>query len=484
MTNTELSELVEYIKEQLAQGLSREGMQTVLVSAGWSPDQIAQAWRMILSGVTDNSPVQKLQEHMAALEERVKILESGRSANPWREAAATSPVKVEEHDTATNGRLFAVIGVVALLFGVSFLLKYAFDHDLVGQGARVIMGVCAGVLALVGGDILSRHRAYRQYSYFISGGGIGLTYLSLFFGFSAYHLFGRDVALIGMVLITGVAMFLALRSDGEPLLVISVAAGSLVPFLVYGGLVDYGAVSFFMLALLIAAISVGSIKRWSNPVLMAVFGTYFVQLVWIVRYWTDLSFVTIAPFLSLVFVAVLLWRIMTTIHPAPNKGGAATAAGLANIAGYSILMYAAMTTTYEAERGALLFALAVVQGLAGYVCSQFANTDREGVDAFMISSFILALIAVPVQFSGIVVTVLWLALASLLMVIGIAANMALVRRLSIPMFLLSVAKVFLYDSQSFSEINRIISFLVLGCILLLASFFWYRYKDTIKRFLS
>jgi len=58
------------------------------------------------------------------------------------------------------------------------------------------------------------------------------------------------------------------------------------------------------------------------------------------------------------------------------------------------------------------------------------------------------------------------------------------RKLAIAGFGLTILKVFLVDSSSLSDVNRIISFIMLGVILLSVSFFWYRNRERIKQFLS
>jgi uncharacterized membrane protein len=79
---------------------------------------------------------------------------------------------------------------------------------------------------------------------------------------------------------------------------------------------------------------------------------------------------------------------------------------------------------------------------------------------------------------------LWLAYALVLMLSGVWLRLSSARKLAIVMFGVTIVKVFLYDVSSLSEINRIVSFMMLGVILLLVSLFWYRHRERIKLFLS
>src|SRR5262249_1183119 len=50
------------------------------------------------------------------------------------------------------------VGVVAILFAVGFFLKWSFDNELLGPGARVVLGLVAGLALLVSGVVLRRRQ--------------------------------------------------------------------------------------------------------------------------------------------------------------------------------------------------------------------------------------------------------------------------------------------------------------------------------------
>jgi len=494
MTDKSLSELIAYIKEQLAQGLSREGMQRILLDAGWSQEQVAEAWRQILSGVTEGSPVAKLQDEVAQLRREIQEIRQMLSVQPRVAAppaanpfAPSSPRTVEqrrEQETAVTGRTFATIGIIALLFGISYFLKYAFDHNLINLSARVILGFCTGLLAVLGADMLSHRKTYRQYAYFLSGGGIAITYLSLYFGYSVYGLFGQGVALAGMLLVTAAALGLAMRSSEHVMASTALLGGFIVPFLTYGGFEDYTIVSVYGFALLFIGLLIESLRKWPVPALMSVFGMYVLQLAWILRAGEAFSFGTPATVLFVIFMTVLAWRLRASVG-SEQADDPVLASGIVNSAAFTVLMIAVLAMEELSDlHGTLLFSLAVLHGLIGFLMASRPKSDRRDTDAWVLTALVLAFFAVPVQLDAIWVTIGWLALAAATMGAGISADIASARRISIPVFFLSIGKVFLYDSSSFSEISRIISFLFLGVLLLAMSFFWYRNKERIKQFLS
>ena len=71
-------------------------------------------------------------------------------------------------------------------------------------------------------------------------------------------------------------------------------------------------------------------------------------------------------------------------------------------------------------------------------------------------------------------SVLWTAYAALLLVFGVKRSSPLLRWQALALFGITVAKVFLYDLDALERVYRIVSFLVLGVVLLVVSFLYQR----------
>jgi len=72
---------------------------------------------------------------------------------------------------------------------------------------------------------------------------------------------------------------------------------------------------------------------------------------------------------------------------------------------------------------------------------------------------------------------LWACFAAALMIIGFRFNLYGVRKTSIALFLLTLIKVFLFDMDDMSTPWRILSFMLLGAILISVSFYYHKFKD-------
>ncbi len=77
------------------------------------------------------------------------------------------------------------------------------------------------------------------------------------------------------------------------------------------------------------------------------------------------------------------------------------------------------------------------------------------------------------------ISVLWALFATALMILGFAKNKTDLRRCSIGLFGVTIIKVFVRDISSVDTPYRILSFLVLGLMLVGASYLYHRFKDRI-----
>ncbi|MHC4307658.1 MAG: DUF2339 domain-containing protein, partial [Planctomycetota bacterium] len=77
------------------------------------------------------------------------------------------------------------------------------------------------------------------------------------------------------------------------------------------------------------------------------------------------------------------------------------------------------------------------------------------------------------------ISVLWTLFSIALMVLGFIKNQHTLRMISISLFAITIFKVFTMDMKNVSTPFRIISFLVLGLVLIGASYLYYRYRERI-----
>ncbi|HWZ98768.1 MAG TPA: DUF2339 domain-containing protein [Candidatus Dormibacteraeota bacterium] len=175
-------------------------------------------------------------------------------------------------ETVIAGRWFNRIGIVALLFAVSYFLKLAFENNWIGPSGRVAIGILLGAAMMPWSSWLLG----RGYSYFSEGIvalGEATLFLSVWAGCQYYHLYSRDVGFFGMILITSAMAAIALGRDSQRIAVLCLLGGYATPMLVSTGQ-DHQVVLFTYLLILGAGMLVmGERKDWYSLAPISFIGT-------------------------------------------------------------------------------------------------------------------------------------------------------------------------------------------------------------------
>jgi hypothetical protein len=86
--------------------------------------------------------------------------------------------------------------------------------------------------------------------------------------------------------------------------------------------------------------------------------------------------------------------------------------------------------------------------------------------------------------TSLAITLVWTTYATLTLIVGIYARSGWVRVFSLGLFVLTVAKVFMFDVWHLETVIRVIAFISLGAALLLVSFLYRRFRDRIRSWMA
>lgn len=135
-----------------------------------------------------------------------------------------------EWELLIGGKWLNYIGAVALVIGLGFFVKYAFENNWINEVVRILAGGAAGFLLLWGGARSSK-KGLPVFAQGLIGAGIAILYVSSFASFNFYHLVSLEVAFLFMSLVTLLAFQQALRYNALAISVIGWIGGFLTPFL-------------------------------------------------------------------------------------------------------------------------------------------------------------------------------------------------------------------------------------------------------------
>jgi len=105
-----------------------------------------------------------------------------------------APNDPNDLETRIGGRWLQHAGLIVLLLGIAFFLRYAFEREWLSPTIRVSLGVVAGIAMAWGGVRLASK--YRAYGLLLAGGGIAALYLSFYAALNLYALVGPEIAYI------------------------------------------------------------------------------------------------------------------------------------------------------------------------------------------------------------------------------------------------------------------------------------------------
>ncbi|HEY3459874.1 MAG TPA: DUF2339 domain-containing protein, partial [Casimicrobiaceae bacterium] len=296
-----------------------------------------------------------------------------------------------------GGNTPARVGILVLLVGVGFLLKYATEHVVVPIELRLTAVAIAAMVLLVLGWRLRERRA--GFAVILQGGGVAILYLTVFAALRLYALIAPTAAFALLAAIAALSAVLAIRQDAVALAVVGAIGGFAAPILTSSQSGNH-VMLFAWYALLNAAIlGIAWFKAWRILNLVGFACTFVIGTVWgVTRYRAD-DFATTEPFLVLFFLFYVAIAVLYALRRSVSVrdyvdgtivfGTPLVAAGL----------QAALVQRFEFGMAfSALAAAALYVALAGFLWSRHRDDLRLLAESFVALGVVFATLAVPLAF--------------------------------------------------------------------------------------
>src|SRR5438094_219732 len=203
------------------------------------------------------------------------------------------------------------IGIAAVLIGVSYFLKYAFDSGWIGPTGRIAIGLIAGIAVVLWSERF-RIRGYKVFSYSLKAVGIGALYLSLWAAFQVYHLMPSGVVFVCMLVVTGATCAMAITQDAEVLAVFAITGGFSTPVLLSTGINREIALFSYVLLLDLGILALVVFRPWRRLLWLGFAGTLLLYVGWNAEFYNRTQFeltLTFATLFFAVFAAATLFML-------------------------------------------------------------------------------------------------------------------------------------------------------------------------------
>lgn len=373
---------------------------------------------------------------------------------PQFASASRSPQPTPASDEleSTIGKLWLNrIGIFAILIGVSYFIKYAFDNGWIGPTGRVALGILAGI-ALVLWSERFRNRGYVIFSYSLKAVGIGTLYLSLWGAFQVYHLLPSAVAFVAMIIVTASTITLSLTQDAEILAAFALIGGFSTPILLSTGQ-NHEIVLFSYLASLdLAVLVITAFKPWRRLLVGSFIGTAILYIGWFSDYYTK-SQRPLTVFYALLFGAI--FALCPLVAPLTNSrwltgfSVTLTLLPLVNAAALFLVLFG----MYDNERVTLTWyalALAAVYLLLSSQFKRRTGSNPEVVKTINLLHVAIAIafitIAIPLKLNSHWITMGWLVESAVLLFIAVRTQTNFLRYFAAATLTLGLVRLLIYDN--------------------------------------
>jgi uncharacterized membrane protein len=371
-------------------------------------------------------------------------------------AARPMPARDIDLESRIGSHWLNRIGITAVLIGVSYFLKYAFDNNWIGPAGRVAIGLLAGIGVVVWSERF-RQRGYRVFSYSLKAVGIGALYLSLWAAFQVYQLIPSGVAFAAMFVVTASTVALAITQDAEILAAFALTGGFATPLLLSTGENRELALFSYVALLDLATLALVARRPWQRLLLLSYAGTLVLYMGWYSRFYDQSQ---IAPTIGFATIFFAIFAIAPLIVAQPPKQAAVWGAlplflALVNAAVYFLQVYTMVPVTERPMTAWFALGLAAVYiGLSRLHQRHYA--DAQGIERLHFLHLALAIgfitVAIPVRLDHHWITMGWFVEAGVLLWVARRTRSDFLNLFAVGALVLGIVRLLAIDNFDTSQL--------------------------------
>jgi uncharacterized membrane protein len=380
------------------------------------------------------------------------------------------------------------IGISAVLIGVSYFLKFAFDNNWIGPAGRVSIGLLAGIAVVVWSEKF-RNKGYKIFSYSLKAVGVGVLYLSLWAAFQVYGLIPSSVAFLAMVVVTASTGAMAIKQDAEILAALALTGGFSTPLLLSTG--QNRELELFLYVALLSAASVAlvSFKTWRRLLVLSYAGTLVLYMAWYAEYYRRFEFATTFTFATIFFA---IFAVAPLVAKAPD--GAASlpwlpaALTFVNTGVYFLQSYVMVDEIDKQAMAWFALGLAAVHIGISRIISRREPANEEPLRLLHLALAVaLITIAIPIRLDGHWITVGWLVEAGVLLWFADRIGAGFLHFLAAGALVLGVVRLLAFDNFVVDTVllnSRMATYLLAMAVLALLAWFSLKRESDFDRELA
>lgn len=299
------------------------------------------------------------------------------------------------------------VGIVTLVLGIAFFVKYAIDQNWINEVGRVGIGLLTGGIII--GIAHKLKSKYHVFSSILVGGGISVFYITVTLAFREYELFSQTIAFVILIVITIFSVVLSLMYDRKELAIFSLLGGFASPLMVSTGTGNYIVLFSYIFILNAGMLVVSFAKKWRIIGVICYAITLCFFWIWLLTTSQEYDFRLVTLFAVLFFVQFYLLAIIDHLKTGPKITFYQAFLILSNnLSVFLACIYVFNDYEYDV-RGIITISLAVMNAIVMLLLFRKSEVDRTLIYLLIGVVMTFVSLAIPIQLHGHVITMFWAA---------------------------------------------------------------------------
>lgn len=383
----------------------------------------------------------------------------------------------------TTGNILVRVGGVIMLFGISFLFKYAIENTYVSLETKLIGVSILAVFFVIAGWKLRFKEGH--YGIILQALGVSVAYLVIYVSAKYFSVLPEQLGFILMFSVVLLGSVLSIIQNQFPLALFSIVGGFAAPILMSDGTGNYMLLFTYYALLDIGIIFISIYHSWRVLNIVGALFTFGVMGFWISMNYNPSLFMSIEPFLLFFFTIYLSISVIFTFKQKTYSKGFVDSFitfGLPTIV-FPLQVLLIDHIQYGVAYSSMIAGL--IYGVLFFILSKYESTKLLS-KIFLIISIVFFTITIPYMFDYNMTAVLW-ALESVGVVwLSLKQDRPFTRIIGLLLQLLSTIS-FIIGTGFISEGSPFINITVFQYLLIISSLFTVSYlleknKDKIFKF--
>ena len=365
--------------------------------------------------------------------------------------AAPEPRPEQDLESVIGSQWLNRVGIIAVLIGVSYFLKYAFDNNWIGPAGRISIGLIAGIAVVLWSERFRAH-GHHVFSLSLKAVGIGTLYLSVWGAFQLYHLVPASAAFLAMIIVTAATATLAITQNAQVLAALALVGGFATPILLSTGQNREIVLFSYIVLLDVATLVLVIIRPWRLLLGGAFVGTVALYIGWYFDFYGREQLARTLIFASIFFVIFALAPLLAALKPTETHRvpHLLLVLPLVNASAFFLELHVML---HEVSRAALAWTavgLAAVYLILSRQVQARVAADEESAKELYLIHVALAVgfltTAIPLKLETHWITIGWLVESAVLLWIGYRAASGFLKSLATVALLLGIIRLLLVDN--------------------------------------